>query len=281
VEAVPIVPSPPSCAPHGSPTHDFNISPLPCAPHGGPTHAFIYGFAAVLAGVYNQPSLVAYGSGLTSDGEFAVHLTNQNILAGCYTPPPALPAGTTGPVFGQSASCHLFRRWPLDFGTTQEELPPVHLHSTNVLPFPCSPPGTRRRAAHEVVYTDGSNQNPGRAGAGIFFPKSSDSKLRTSHSLPVEGALLKAAPVNSAWAGYTFIGVQNSLRGEIVGLLQATREASDNARLAAHTDCLTALHLLRRYWHAPHTKANHHELTLVKALADAFFLFCFFIQTDY
>ena len=54
-----------------------------------------------------------------------------------------------------------------------------------------------------------------------------------------------------------------------MGLLQATREASDNARLAAHTDCLTALHLLRRYWHAPHTMAHHHELTLVKALADA------------
>ena len=98
-----------------------------------------------------------------------------------------------------------------------------------------------------MVYTDGSKQNPGRAGAGIFFPKSSDSKLGTSHPLPVEGKLLKPALANPAWAGYTFIGVQNSLRGEIVGLLQATREASDNARLAAHTDCLTALHLLRGY----------------------------------
>jgi hypothetical protein len=71
--------------------------------------------------IYNQLGLVTFGSGLTSNGEFAAHLTNQNILAGCYTPPPALPAGTTGPVFGQSASCHLFRRWPLDFGTTPEE----------------------------------------------------------------------------------------------------------------------------------------------------------------
>jgi hypothetical protein len=148
-----------------------------------------------------------------TDGEFAAHLTNQNILAGCYTPPPALPAGTTGSVFGQSASCHLFRRWPLDFGTTPEELSPVHLHSTNVQLFPSPPPGTRRWASHEVVYTDGSKQNPGRAGTGIFFLKSSDSKLGTSHSLPVEGALLKAAPVNPAYAGCTFVGVQNSLRG--------------------------------------------------------------------
>jgi len=76
-----------------------------------------------------------------------------------------------------------------------EELTPVHLHSTNVLRIPCSPPGTRRWASHEVIHTGGSKQKPGRAGAGIFFPKSSDSKLGTSHSLPVEGALLKAAPV--------------------------------------------------------------------------------------
>jgi len=197
--------------------------------------------------IYNQLGLDTYGLRLTSDGEFAAHLTNRNILAGCYMPPPALPAGTTGPVFGQSAACHLFRRWPLDLGTTPEELPPVHMNSTNVQPFPCSPPGMRRWTSHEVVYTDSSKQNPGRGGAGIFFPKSSDSKLGTSHPLPVEEKILKAAPTNPAWVGYTFIGVQYSLRGEIVGLLQATREASDNARLAAHTDCLTALHLLRGY----------------------------------
>jgi hypothetical protein len=65
-----------------------------------------------------------------------------------------------------------------------------------------------------VVYTDGSKQNPGRAGEGIFIPKSSDSintGLGTYQILPVEGNLLKAAPANPAWAGYIFIGVQNSL----------------------------------------------------------------------
>jgi hypothetical protein len=41
-----------------------------------------------------------------------------------------------------------------------------------------------------------------------------------------------------------------------VGLLQATREASDSARLAAHTDYLTALNLLHRYWHTREESAE-------------------------
>jgi len=220
--------------------------------------------------IYNSAGLHTHGSGLSEDGELASYLTREHKLQGAYKPPPTLPLGTKGPIVGQKPSCHLLRRWPPKLRLIPEETPtvwreqPLKAKRTN-----WKRPGRLRWDKHAVAYTDGSKLDPGRAGAGVYYPKSSDSTLDTSPPLPLEGALMRHAPKKPAWRACTFVGVQNSLRAELVALLQAVLLRSDHARLAVFTDCLTALHLIKKYWAVPHTMALHHELPLIKAIADA------------
>jgi len=116
-----------------------------------------------------------------------------------------------------------------------------HNHKNKTPLIQWKAPGQLRWKSHAVACTDGSKRDPGRAGAGVYFPDASDSILEAS-SLPVEQALLNEAPSNPAWQGYTIAGVQHSLRAEVVALRQAVRLWNDHARLVAFTDSLTALY---------------------------------------
>jgi hypothetical protein len=118
-----------------------------------------------------------------------------------------------------------------------------HTHKTPSIQWKA--PGQLRWKSHAVAYTDGSKRDPGRAGAGVYFPDASNSILQAS-PLPVEEALQNEVPRNPAWQGYTIAGVQNSLRAEVVALRQAVRLWNDHARLVAFIDCLTALHMVSR-----------------------------------
>jgi ribonuclease HI len=194
----------------------------------------------------------------------------EHRLQNTYTPPPSLPNGINGPVVGHESANHLLRRWPPHFRDIPHEQPcPIqhdHTHKTPSIQWKA--PGQLRWKSHAVAYTDSSKRDPGRAGAGVYFPNASDSILEAS-PLPVEEALQNEALSNPAWQGYTIAGVQNSLRAEVVALRQAVRLWNDHAQLVAFTDCLTALHMVSRYWNEPHTMALHHELPLIKDLADA------------
>jgi hypothetical protein len=132
---------------------------------------------------------------IAADGELASYLAGEHKLEGAYKPPPPLPLGTNGPIVGQMPSCHLLRRWPPKFRLIPEETltvwreQPLKAKRTN-----WKRPGRLGWEKHAVAYTDGSKLDPGRAGAGVYYPKSSDSTLDTSPPLPLEEVHMRHAP---------------------------------------------------------------------------------------
>jgi len=106
---------------------------------------------------------------------------------------------------GQKPSCHLLSRWPPKFRIIPEETPTVwREHPSKAKRTNWKRQGRLRWEKHAVAYTDGSKRDPGRAGAGVYYPNST---LDTSPPLSLQDALTRRAPKKPAWRACTFVGV--------------------------------------------------------------------------
>ena len=225
-------------------------------------------FAVDIVVFYNEAGRRAYGGGLHRGGHLAQYLHASFKLDQELTALPELDragnfaadAARTGPTKRL--------RGPPRFHLAPPEAPMCPPQAATEAPEEWA---SQQRAArwdsHEVAYTDGSKSPTSCAGAGVWWPDASHTHLDAS-APPVPAALRRGLELGT-WRAYRFVGVQNSLRAELVALLGATRESTDEHPLVVFTDCQTALHLVTRFWHSPHPLTMHHELLLIQQIADA------------
>ena len=225
-------------------------------------------FAVDIVVFYNEAGRRAYGGGLHRGGALARYLHATFKLDHELTALPALDqAGNFAAGAARTGPTERLRG-PPRFHLAPPEAPLPPPRAATVAPHTwASPPRAARWDSHEVAYTDGSKSPTSCAGAGVWWPNATHTRLGTSVP-PVPAALRRGLELGT-WRAYRFVGVQNSLRAELVALQGGISESADEHPLVVFTDCQTALHLVSRFWRSPHTLTMHHELPLIRQIADA------------
>ena len=240
-------------------------------------------FAVDLVAVYNEGGRTKFGGGLGPGSPLEALLRRDYGLRRRMTAPPAVPTPLPGRMAGKDPARPM-HRWPPGFSDAPREAPlcpggPRVAPPTPPLPVP---PRARLRWADQAqtyAYTDGSHAPGGRAGAGVWLPNGlPDGRYRGADpGAPAPPTCLHGTDdpppalrgLGGAWAEYTFGGVQTSIRAELVAIREAVRLCKGDGDLVVFTDCLSAMNMLRRWWHAPNTMLTHHDRPLVASTAAA------------
>ena len=249
---------------------------------GGPDGSTGTKFEVDLVAVYNEAGRTEFGRDLGPDSPLATLLRDDYGLRTGFTPPPAVPAASEG-LAGRGMGRPV-RRWPPGFSQAPRELPLGAPETpARAPPPPCAPPPALLRWADPsctYAYTDGSHTpGSGRAGAGVWLPDglpdgSCPAAPPGDRRAPTCVAGGDDAPkdllgLGGAWAEYTFVGVQTSIRAELIAIRQAVLLCDGGSELVVFTDCLSAMNMLRRWWYSPNTMLLHHERPLIESTARA------------
>ena len=242
-------------------------------------------FPVDIAVVYNEKGRLEFGSGLAAGSPLESLLREEFGLVGAFSPPPPLPDVGVG----SRRAVPQLRRWPPGLREAPREdclegaPPPLELPTGAALAWLDSIPCLGRRwsgLGRTLVFADGSHtRGSARAGAGVWTPFSGDPPAAPGpgSSLPAPDAAAAgpwapdvARPLGR-WEGYTFTGVQNSVRAELVAIREAIRAHPGEGELVLFTDCLSALCMIRRWWFSPNTMLLHHERPLVEGITSEIF----------